>query len=404
MIQAIIHRLLQQRHFWRYASFSEIAELYASRTMRLFALRMVAVFTSIYLYQEGYSLVFIGFFFAAFFGYKTLFSWPSALIIARIGPKHGTLISNILAAISMLFLPFVPEYGVWAIVAWGLVQASSTCLYDLCYLVDFSKVKNVEHAGKEIAFMNILEKIATGVSPVIGGALAFIAGPQIVMVLASVLFLIAALPLLKTVEPTLTHQKIDFKGFPWRTTWRSLVAETAVGYDSFVTGTAWILFITVVIFAGDGHEVYAKVGALASVALIAALLSSYTFGKLIDRRRGGDLLKAGTILNSFTHAMRVFVTTPVSIIFANILNEAATTAYSMAFTRGLFDTADYSGKRIAYLYLIEVVVNLGCAIAALVFAVILSFTPVDTGFKVFFVVSSVVVLFVGTPRFMLYRK
>lgn len=304
----------------------------------------------------------------------------------------------------MLFLPFVPEYGVWAIVAWGLVQASSTCLYDLCYLVDFSKVKNVEHAGKEIAFMNILEKIATGVSPVIGGALAFIAGPQIVMVLASVLFLIAALPLLKTVEPTLTHQKIDFKGFPWRTTWRSLVAETAVGYDSFVTGTAWILFITVVIFAGDGHEVYAKVGALASVALIAALLSSYTFGKLIDRRRGGDLLKAGTILNSFTHAMRVFVTTPVSIIFANILNEAATTAYSMAFTRGLFDTADYSGKRIAYLYLIEVVVNLGCAIAALVFAVILSFTPVDTGFKVFFVVSSVVVLFVGTPRFMLYRK
>ena len=108
MIQAIIHRLLQQRHFWRYASFSEIAELYASRTMRLFALRMVAVFTSIYLYQEGYSLVFIGFFFAAFFGYKTLFSWPSALIIARIGPKNGTRISNILAYIRMLFLPFVP--------------------------------------------------------------------------------------------------------------------------------------------------------------------------------------------------------------------------------------------------------------------------------------------------------
>lgn len=404
MIQAIIHRLLERRHFWRYASFSEIAELYASRTMRLFALRMVAVFTSIYLYQEGYSLVFITFFFAAFFGYKTLFSWPSALIIARIGPKHGTLISNILAAISMLFLPFVPEYGVWAIAAWGFMQASSTCLYDLCYLVDFSKVKNVDHAGKEIAFMNILEKIATGISPVVGGALAFIAGPQIVMLLASVLFLIAALPLLKTVEPTLTHQKIDFRGFPWRTTWRSLVAETGVGFDNFVTGTAWILFIAVVIFAGDGHEVYAKVGALASVALVAALVASYTFGKLIDRRRGGDLLKAGTILNSFIHAMRIFVTTPVSIIFANILNEAATTAYSMAFTRGLFDTADYSGKRIAYLFLIEVVVNLGNAIAALVFAVILSFAPVDMGFKIFFVVSSLAVLFIGAPRFMLYRK
>ncbi|MDB5165321.1 MAG: hypothetical protein JWM00_211 [Candidatus Saccharibacteria bacterium] len=404
MFQTLIQRLLQRRHFWRYATFSEVAELYISRTMRLFALRMIAVFTSIYLVQHDYSLLFLALFWSVFFGYKVLFSWPSALIIARIGPKHCTLISNILAAVSMIFLPFVPQYGLWALGLWCIFQASSTCLYDLCYLVDFSKVKNMEHAGKEIAYMNIFEKVASGVSPVIGGLLAFVAGPEVVMILAATLFLVAAAPLFKSGEPTRTHQKLMFRGFPWRTTWRSLVAEAAVGYDGFVTGTAWTLFMVLVIFVGDGNEVYVKVGLLSSVTLVAALLASYTFGKLIDHRRGGELLRAGALLNSFTHVMRAFVSTPVNVVFANVINETATTGYSMAFTRGMFDTADISGKRIVYMSLIEAVANLGNALGALLLAVIIMFVPDEGGLRLFFIISAFVTLLIMTPRFMLYRK
>jgi len=404
MIQALIHRLLQRRHFWRYATFSEVAELYASRTMRLFALRMVAVFTSIYMYQEGYSLVFITFFFAAFFFYKTLFAWPAALIIAQIGPKHGTFASNILAAISMIFLPFVPEYGIFALLAWSLFQASSTCLYDLCYLVDFSKVKNIEHAGKEIAYMNILEKVATGIGPVIGGVIASLFGPQLVMIIASVLFVLAAIPLFKTGEPTRTHQKLDFRSFPLRTTWRSLVAETAVGIDGYATGTAWTLFMMVIIFAGDGHEIYAKVGILASVALVSALLASYTFGRLIDHRRGGELLKIAVILNALTHAFRPFVGSLPGAVASNIANEAATTGYSMAFTRGMFDTADITGHRVVYLFLMELVVNLGASLAALILGFMLLMFGDEPGLKSYFFVVAIAVLVIGMPRFALYRK
>lgn len=404
MIQALIHRLLQRRHFWRYATFSEVAELYASRTMRLFALRMVAVFTSIYMYQEGYSLVFITFFFAAFFFYKTLFAWPAALIIAQIGPKHGTLISNILAAISMVFLPFVPDYGIYALLAWSLFQASSTCLYDLCYLVDFSKVKNIEHAGKEIAYMNILEKVATGVGPVIGGVIASLFGPQVVMFIASLLFVLAAIPLFKTGEPTRTHQKLDFRGFPFRTTWRSLVAETAVGIDVYATGTAWTLFMMVIIFASDGQEIYAKVGILASVALVSALLASYAFGRLIDHRRGGELLRTTVILNALTHAFRPFVGSLPGAVASNIANEAATTGYSMAFTRGMFDTADITGHRVVYLFLMEVVVNLGASLAALALGFMLLTFGDDAGLKSYFFVVAIAVLAIGAPRFALYRK
>lgn len=405
MIRRFIHRLLLRRHFWRYATFSEVAELYASRTMRLFALRMVAMFTSIYLLQEGYSLLFLTFFWAAFFGYKALFSWPSAQLVAWIGPKRSTLISNIIAAISMVFLPFVPEYGLWALGAWCILQASSTCMYDISYFVDFSKVKSIEHAGKEIAYMNIFEKIASGVSPVVGGILAFIAGPEVVMVVAAIIFLLAALPLFFSGEPTRLKQKISFRGFPWRLTYRSLIAESAIGFDLFATGTAWSLFMVVVIFAGDGNEIYAKVGLLSSVSIIAALLASYTFGKLIDRRRGRELLQFGAIANSVTHVLRAFVATPVSVVYANIINEASVTAFNMAFTRGMFDTADISGKRIAYLFLILVSLNLGCALAALALAALIILMPNDElSMRVFFVITAVVTLVIATPRFALYRK
>ncbi len=406
MIQGIIHRLLLRRHFWRYATFSEVAELYASRTMRIFALRMVSVFTSIYLYQEGYSLAFIAFFWAGFYILKIPFSWPSALIAAHFGPKHGTLVSNIVSAVAMLFLPFVAveQYGLYALIIWCVLQAFSGSLNDLCYMVDFSKVKNILNAGKEIGYMNIFEKVATGLSPVIGGAIAFWFGPELVMVVSAILFMLSAVPLFRTGEPTRIHRRPDFSGFPWRATWRSLVAEGSIGFDVFTTGTAWTLFMAVVVFDGSSDAVYAEVGFVTSVTIFVALLASYAYGRLIDRRRGGDLLRFGVSMNSLTHLFRPFVVTPIGVVMVNIINEAATTGYTMAFTRGMFDTADNSGKRIEYLFLIEMIVNFGAAIGAIGLGSLFMWHDGAFSLKIFFAIAAVVTLIIATPRFALYRR
>lgn len=404
MLQSIIHRLLQRRHFWRYATFGEVAELYASRTLRMFALRMITTFTSIFLFQQGYSLVFIAFFFAVFYFIKVPFAILAAKFAARFGPKHGVLMSNIISAFAMILLAFVPHFGVHALVVWCVFQAFSSCVYDLCYLIDFSKVKHPEHAGKEIGFMNIFDKIASGVSPVVGGVLALLYGPEAIMVLSAILFLLAAWPLFKTGEPTRINQKLEIRGFPWRTTWRSLVAEAGVGFDVVATGTAWTLFMVVIIFAGDGNEIYAKVGVLVSVTVIVALASSYGFGRIIDRRRGGELLRMSVIVNSLTHLARPFITTPVGVVLTNTINEGATTGYAMAFTRGMFDTADLSGRRIVYLLLMEITVNLGAAFAAALLGIFFMIIGGEQGLKAFFVASAIIVLVIGAPRFMLYRK
>ncbi|MES2876654.1 MAG: MFS transporter [Patescibacteria group bacterium] len=406
MINQLIHRLLKRRHFWRHATFSEVAELYASRLLRLFALRLVSAFTSVYLFQEGFSVLFIVLYWAAFYGLKVPFSWPGALLIARFGPKHATLVSNIVSSIAMVALPFVtdPVYGAAALAAWLVLQAFSGSMNDLAYLVDFSKVKNVQHAGKELGYMNIVEKIAAGSSPVIGGFTAYLFGPESIMVIAAVFFMLSAVPLLLTAEPIKLQKGLNFRRYPWRMTARSFVAQAALGFDVFVTGTAWSLFLVLVVFVSGTDRVYAEIGVVTSVTLFIALLASYGFGRLIDHRKGGELLRYATRLNSVVHVVRMFVTTPVGVVLANAFNEAATAGYSMPFMRGMFDLADRSGKRIEYLFIIEMAGNFGAMIAALVLAGLLLVLDAAASIQVFFLVAAFVTLLITSAKFPLYRR
>jgi MFS family permease len=356
------------------------------------------------LYRLGYELTFIAAYWAIYYFLKIFMAFPAAKYISRFGPKHAILLSNLLYIPAMIIFSFVPTGGVLAIVLTGLLQGVSATVYDLGYLIDFSKVKNAEHAGKEIAYMNILEKIAKGLSPLIGGLLAFMAGPEVTMWAAAGLFAIASIPLLQTAEPTKSRNGFVFRGFPWRMAWRSMVAETGVGFDVVASGTVWSLFVAIAILGTDGNQVYAQLGALLSVVMLVAILSSYVYGRLIDKRRGGELLFYSVMADAVVHATRPFVNTVGVTVSTNIANEVATTGYAMAFTRGIFDTADLSGFRITYLACVEVMANVGAMLASVFFLVAIMLFGDIPGMRYFFFIAAAFVMIIAIPKFNLYRK
>lgn len=403
MLQQIIHRLLKRRHFWRYATFSEVAELYTSRLMTVFALRFVLMFVSVYLYRLGYGLEFIALFWMAYLLVKALSAWPAAKIAAHFGPKHGMLYANIIFATSLGLLAFTEVLGIYALVLWCIFQGFAGTLNNLCYLIDFSKVKNIEHAGKEIGYMTIIEKIAAGLSPLLGGLAATLFGPPAAMILSALMFAFSAVPLLRTAEPTRLNQKLSFKGFPWRQTWRGFRANAGLGADIFASGHGWVIFITAIVFVGDGSEIYAKIGLLASLGFVIVLASSYVYGRMIDHRQGLLLLKVSVIANSVVHLLRPTVNSAVGVVASNTVNDVTTTGFTMAFVRGQFDSADSSGFRIVYLYLMEVSVNLAGAVSAGVLALLLMSYSDVAAFSLFFVAIAAVTLLIATPRFPLYR-
>lgn len=391
MLQKLIYRIFSGRHYWRLASFDEIAELYASRLITVFAVNIVNMFAAVYLYKLGYSVVFIASFYALLYAGRVLFSIPVAKYAAYFGPKHGILLGNILRIPSLAafaFVPFAGQYAVWAVIAFGVFQQMSATFYELCYYVDFSKVKNNMHVGKEIGTMQIIEKIAKILSPLVGGALASIYGAEVTLVFATVLFIIAAFPLMRTVEPTKTRAKLKLSGYPWQMTFPSLLAQSVSGYDFVASGLAWTLFVTLFVFSGLGDSVYAALGGLASLGVLVSMLASWTFGQMVDRHKGGVLLSVGTIVNAVIHVFRPFVSSGAGVVGVNIASETATSAYVMPFTRVMFDVADSSGFRITYLMYIEMTGCIGAALACAVLALSVSTLGVKEGMVAAFIIAA----------------
>jgi MFS family permease len=405
MLQNLFHQMLLRRHFWRHATFSEVAELYASRMMRMAALHIAGAFMSIYMYQVGYTIAEIAIFWSLFYLFKVFIALPVASLVARIGPKHGILVSNLMYIPSMICFAFLPVAGVWLLLPVLILQGASASMYSIAYTIDFSKVKSIDHAGKEIAYMNIIEKITTSISPLIGGILAYFFGPQFVIVIAAVLFALAAVPLFNSGEQVQTGVKLQFKGFPWRLIREHWMAQTAVGFDVFTSGTVWTLYTAVIVIGiSSNNEVYVISGILLSVVLLAALISSYVYGKIIDKKGGRVLMKASIIVNALTHLSRPFITSPVTVAGVNAVNEVATTGYTMPYTRAVFDNADLSGHRTTYLGMVDVLSNLGAFIGAAFLAVLAIVAGSTFALTNYFFVAGVVVLLALTAHFSLYKK
>ncbi len=408
MIQKIIHKILLRRHFWRYATFSEVAELYAARLLRTLALHMVNVFIAIFLYNMGFPLVAVFLYLGVYYLVKIPLAFLASAVTAWFGPKHAALIANLLYIPSLIVFTFVtsPEtMGSW--IALGLVlllQASSTVLYDYSYLVNFSKVKSVEHGGKELGYMHVLEKAANIISPIVGGVIATLFGSAAVMIVAACLFAVAALPLLRTGEPIKTKRDIRWRGFPWRATWRSIVGESGIGFDVVASGAAWSLFLAVVVFASQANEIYTTVGILIALGTVAAFIAAFVFGKIIDRKQGDVLIKFGVISKAIGHVLRPFVGGSLGAAGISAASEVSTTAYNMAYVRGVFDVADRSGFRLAYILLVEMAANIGAALACVIAAVLFSVFEPAQAFTVFFMVSACYLFVLTVPRFVLYKR
>ena len=393
MLSRIIHRIFAGRHYWRGASFDEVAELYVSRLIMVFAINIVNLFAAVYLYKLGYSVSFIATFYASLYGMKVLLAVFAAKVAAYFGPKHGILFANLLRIPSLIAFALVPvagQHAIWAIIAFGVFQQLASLLYDICYMIDFSKVKHVAHAGKEIGTMQIIEKTAKVLSPLIGGVLASLFSPEVTIILAGILFVIAAVPLFRTVEPTMTRSRLRLAGFPWRLSAASLVSQSVVGFDFVASGLTWTLFVAIFVFTDAGESVYAALGGLASLGVLISMLAAWMYGQLVDRHQGGLLLIMGTVANSVIHLFRPVVYSAAGVMGINIANETATSAYALPLTRLTFDVADSSGFRITYFMFVEMIVNIGASLACVILAVVTALWGVRTGMTTVFLAAACV--------------
>ena len=403
MVKEFLSNIFYRRNPWRNASFSEVGQLYAARSMRTIAVHLGAAFMSVFMLKQGYSIIAVSLFWAAYFGYKVIAMLPLAQLIAYIGPKKAIIISNLLYIPSMVAFIFLEQFGTPVLVVTILFQGASAALYDMGYFISFSRVNNAKKAGKEVAMVNMADQIAKALSPLIGGLLAMFFDPRASIAVSIVFFILAAWPLTRTADTMATGFSLSPKGFPWKDASRSLIAQIPIGFDIYASGTAWSLFLASLIFTAQGNQIYAELGMLTSLILLVSLASTYAYGKLIDKRAGGQLLTWAAAGNAIVHLFRALIRTPVAAVGANAVSEVMVTGYSMAFMRGTLDVANNIKYRVFYAGMLQLAINFGLVIASLVLAGVMFLLDTRSGFTIFYLITALVSSAIIFTKFKIYK-
>lgn len=354
MIQKLVTRFLEPRHFWRKIGSSELSELYVSNMLRSLAISLLMVFVPFYLYQHGYSVAAIFSVFGCFFVGRVVFDIVAGYMVARIGPKHTMIISCFFQISSAALFLSVPSFHwpVWVLgIPWG---AASSCFF-IAYHVAFSKVKHSIHSGKEIGYMTIMERIGSVFGPVIGGVVGTLFGSPFIFLVATVFLFASLWPLFQTTEPVMVHQKLHFRDFPLRKVKWDLIAYVGLGIENTLCLNLWPLYVSLFALSGS---VYIQLGALSSLAVITSIISAYFIGRLIDIRYARRTLRIAASLNALVYLFRPFVTSLLPALATNMANEAITTGYRMPFIKGMYSAADdLPGHRIVYVVTMEAVTS-----------------------------------------------
>lgn len=375
MLYKLATHIIRNRHPWRTLHMSELAEIYTSMSMRSFGFSIMGIFVPVYLYQSGIALADILVFYLVFFVIRIPVSYLAAFLIGRIGPKHTLAMSTVITIIFMGHLLSLGTFG-WQLWYLALLFTTANGLFFIATNVDFSKIKHKDHGGKELGWLYIFERGGAALGPVVGGVLASVVAPSVTIWVAIVMLCGSLIPLFLTREPIKTHQKISFRGFPWRNYLRT--APSIVGYqiDMSATLIVWPLLLSVFVFVDDP---YASLGALIGLATLISLFSARMFGMIVDSRRGRRLLRYGSVINAVTHVFRAFITAPGGAVAVTTLNEPTILSYKMPYIKGLYDEADEArGYRIVYFVVAEMIA--GMAKAAYFGAMVLAtvwFEPLD---------------------------
>ena len=411
MFKKILKPFLKIRNYWQYISFDEMAVLYVSKNMRVFATKLTSTFSLIYIYKFTHSIWIIPICILIYYIAKFTGSIITLFYISKNGPKHGMLLANILFIPALVLMAsmgiFGREMGLVIALISAVFKGISTSVENISYNVDFSKAKTAKKVGKQLGISYILEHVSSSITPAVGGFLAIFFGVEKLFVVSSVILVLTTIPLLTTKERVKPVRKISFRGFPWQNYKHLLVICYSCGM-AWNSLYIWSFFAPV--FLLKGINAYGSAGVLSSISSIAALVSAFIYGKVIDKNKERGLLKIGAVFMGLVFSLRIFISSnPLLLGILEIIAAMAMNGFNMANFKGLYGEADESGMRMQYLFLYEIGMNTISVVAISLFLILFfALQGVDPSgelsMRIMLLISSLSILPMVFTNYRIYRN
>ncbi len=327
---------------------------------RNLAVSLVGIFAPVYFYKLGYGIPTIFMFFAVFFTARIVWDFIGGYLVARVGPKHAMIAAYILQIIAFAMLTSIERVS-WPPSLIAVFWGGANSIFFVAFHTDFSKIKHKDHGGKELGWLNIMERVGLMLGPVVGGAIATWVHPSATFGASVAMYIFALIPLFFTGEAVSTHQKLHFSGLKFSQVKSDLLSYCAISIENNLCINMWPLYVAVFIFTSN---TYLQLGVVSTIGVLLAMLAAMTIGKIIDEKRGRTLLRVAATCNAVLHLIRPLLTSFGGVLALNTLNEITTVGYRMPYTKGMYDAADeYPGYRIVYIVFMEAFASVAKAFA-----------------------------------------
>lgn len=366
----------------------DIRHLYWSALIFNFGQAMVLLFEPIYLYQSGYSISAIIWYFLLVYVVYFFIIQLGANFAEYHGYEKSMLYSTVIWVIYFICLIAIPTYPILFFLA-PLFLAGQKALYWPAYHAFFARYINATEKGKEISSVFAMVSVVYIIAPVVSGLLVESFNFATMFIVAMLILLCSNLPLLKHLH--------SFKAgsYAWKQHWQNLFSfqfrrrlMAVMGYgEEFIVLVLWPVFISIFL------PKQLDFGLLIAASTLATAIIDLFIGRYTDALSPVIVLERGSILYAGSWLARLFVTNPVTIFFTDLWSRVSKDMIAVPLSALIYSQAQKQpdhGTIMSEVALHETALIMGKVAAAIVCLILLAWLPAEYAWTVIF---SVAVLF-----------
>ncbi len=305
--------------WWHFMPKKELTRIYASLTLRSFALSLVSIFVPLYLFQEiGLSLQQTLSFYLFYSVIFAIFTPVAAKFSSRFGVKHSVLFSMPFYLLFVILLYLLPKYNIPLILISSSVGISLAFYWIGMHLI-FHKASDRKHRGEEFGKRSSMMILATMIGPIIGGFLINAFSFNLVFIIVSIFLILSGLILFLSKDNNVKYH-FSVKSIVNKDHWKNSLFFVSYGSEVICHGVVWPLFIFMIL------KNYLSLGLIGSLLAGITALLVWSVGKYSDRTDKRKIIKWVTSFESLSWFLRALVLTTAHVFSVTIFG---------AITRGI---------------------------------------------------------------------
>jgi MFS family permease len=346
----------------------QLREILVSTILLNLALAMVMIFEPIYLYQLGYSLQEIIWFYLLLYAVY-FFIMPLGAKFSRYkGYEWGIFWGSFFFAAFYLSLFLIPSMPIFFYIA-PLIFAVQKMFYWPAYHAGFAKFSDAREEGREIGTVNGVTSLVYIVGPALAGFIVLDWGYGALFLMASIIFLLSNIPTL------ITKEIFEAKSFSYVQAYKELFARenrraflAYLGFgEEFVVMILWPIFISLIVV-----NVF-DLGLLVAGATFITVLITIYVGRLSDSKSRRLVLTLGSSFYSLAWFIRLFIVNQLGVFFVDTMSRLSKNMVMVPLTTITYERAKEKHGVMSGVIFFEMSLVIGKILAMLIILALLFF-------------------------------